>query len=627
MKPYSIQAPEEIAKAYDGNKQKISAAAQSGIVDPTAAILAGMFIDRMRAAQSAEQASSRTVAQQVLGPPQQPQQPGGTPAGAPGGAPGGPPPGAGGPGGAPGGAPGMPPPGGPPPGMPPPGGMPPPPQHMAMGGGLEQLPIHESMAPDFADGGLVAFADGGGTNPNDAAQAWLDYIHQHESGGRGDYDKNGNPLKSSEGALYGWQVLPSTAHDPGYGVKPAQADNAAEYDRVGQQLALAMRNKYGDVGGAMAYNWGPGNYQKWLTGGRKGDVPNETRGYVGGLPGGKAWVGNVASGDTASTNGQPGLPDVDMDTRIGKRISLDDATTWAQGQENALPHSARDAMEAYIQGERDPAKIAAQKQKDIGYALMAAAPSLVTAGPLLGAAPAALAKFGATYGPEAAAREAAERKSYTDMYGIENAQNVNSREATKQATELYTGDAKLTEAAAQRQQEAQTAHDKMVADAANIKLEIAGRNKEAQIAAAAHPDEFTTLTNTALAGIREQNPAPGQPGHMSDAQMTSQAVTVALQNTQFYHPQSTSGAAAATVAQSLGGGSTAPVGTTNASGAPNTAAPTGPAPPMPLYPVAPAPQVAVAPAAPQAQPQSQPPLTQAQKDQMAKYGAHITGVQ
>ena len=68
--PFSLQAPEEIAKEYAGNKAKIAQATQMGLVDPTAAVLAGMFIDRMRSAQMMEQAPQQTVAQQVLAPQQ-----------------------------------------------------------------------------------------------------------------------------------------------------------------------------------------------------------------------------------------------------------------------------------------------------------------------------------------------------------------------------------------------------------------------------------------------------------------------------------------------------------------------------------------------------------------------------
>lgn len=142
-KPYSLQAPEDIAKEYGGNKQAIAQAAQSGLVDPTAAVLAGMFIDRMRNAAAQEQAPQQTVAQQVFAPPQPQMPPGGlgaTPQ-----------------------AQAMPPmqPPAAPPMQPPATPLAQPPAMMA-GGGLADLPVPESMFPDeYAGGGVVAFASGG----------------------------------------------------------------------------------------------------------------------------------------------------------------------------------------------------------------------------------------------------------------------------------------------------------------------------------------------------------------------------------------------------------------------------------------------------------------------------------
>lgn len=167
--PFRIQAPENIAKEYAGNKQKIAQAAQMGIVDPTAAVLAGMFIDRMRSAQVMEAAQQPTVAQQVLGgqPPQgaPPPQPQGMGAPPPQGMP-------------------MPPQGmGAPPQQmpmaPPPQdmGMAPPPQGMAAGG-LTTLPVPDTMFDEpesgsYAGGGMVAFAPGGSTG-----SGFGDYIEQ-----------------------------------------------------------------------------------------------------------------------------------------------------------------------------------------------------------------------------------------------------------------------------------------------------------------------------------------------------------------------------------------------------------------------------------------------------------------
>lgn len=162
-KPFSIQAPEQIAKDYAGNKQKIAEAMQMGVVDPTAGILAGMFIDRMRSAQMQEMTQPPTVAQQVMGgpPAQAPLAPAGglgatAPATAPM-APAGPPMGA------------APPMAGPPMGAAPPmDAMPPmnaaPPMGMAEGG-LTTLPVPDYMFDEpqedgMAGGGIVAFADG-----------------------------------------------------------------------------------------------------------------------------------------------------------------------------------------------------------------------------------------------------------------------------------------------------------------------------------------------------------------------------------------------------------------------------------------------------------------------------------
>jgi hypothetical protein len=156
-KPFSLQAPEAIAKEYAGNKQKIAQAAQMGIVDPTAAVLAGMFIDRMRNAAQAEAAPQQTVAQQVFAPPA----PAAPPAGL---------------GALPQGA--MPPeamagmpqamPQGMPQGMPqeammPPQGMPAPEAMMAEGG-LAGLEVPDDMfmeSDNYAGGGMVAFAGAG----------------------------------------------------------------------------------------------------------------------------------------------------------------------------------------------------------------------------------------------------------------------------------------------------------------------------------------------------------------------------------------------------------------------------------------------------------------------------------
>ncbi|MEN6402978.1 MAG: hypothetical protein ABFD94_13625, partial [Armatimonadia bacterium] len=153
------------AEKYGGNKQKIAEAASLGALGPEGpllAVAAGMYIDRMRAAQMQEQVPQQTVAQQVLTPqPQAPQMPQGGP-----GLSGIAPPQMSAPpmaGGAPAPAEGQP---APAMGMAEGGYLPP-----YASGGLTDLPVPDGMFDEpsdggFAGGGLVAFAGGGETDAN-----------------------------------------------------------------------------------------------------------------------------------------------------------------------------------------------------------------------------------------------------------------------------------------------------------------------------------------------------------------------------------------------------------------------------------------------------------------------------
>jgi hypothetical protein len=109
-------------------------------------------------------------------------------------------------------------------------------------------------------------------------------IMQKESGGRR-YDKDGNLLTSSKGALGEMQVMPATARDPGFGIKPAKDNSPDELRRVGDEYVNILLNRYQDPKLAMiAYNMGPGATDKWLAAGadvRK--LPKETQGYIRGV--------------------------------------------------------------------------------------------------------------------------------------------------------------------------------------------------------------------------------------------------------------------------------------------------------------------------------------------------------
>lgn len=103
-----------------------------------------------------------------------------------------------------------------------------------------------------------------------------------ESGGRR-YGADGRVITSPKGAQGEMQVMPATARDPGYGIRPSDGslDDTA---RVGRELLAKWTDHYGGdpAKGWAAYNGGPGRLDRAL---RYGDdwlshMPAETRAYV-----------------------------------------------------------------------------------------------------------------------------------------------------------------------------------------------------------------------------------------------------------------------------------------------------------------------------------------------------------
>jgi hypothetical protein len=114
----------------------------------------------------------------------------------------------------------------------------------------------------------------------------LEAVKQQESGGRR-YKADGKTLLEGPQTKYGtakgeMQVLDMTNRDPGFGVRPAKDDSPDERARVGEDYLAAMVKRYGDRKTALvAYNWGPGNTDKWLKkGGDFAKLPEETQNYV-----------------------------------------------------------------------------------------------------------------------------------------------------------------------------------------------------------------------------------------------------------------------------------------------------------------------------------------------------------
>ena len=109
----------------------------------------------------------------------------------------------------------------------------------------------------------------------------LNAVMLAESGGRR-YDSRGNLLTSDKGAKGEMQVLDTTKFQPGFGVEPAKANTPDERARVGRDYLRAMLDRYGDIDKALAaYNWGPGNTDKWIArGADPAKLPTETQGYI-----------------------------------------------------------------------------------------------------------------------------------------------------------------------------------------------------------------------------------------------------------------------------------------------------------------------------------------------------------
>lgn len=269
MRDIDLMSPEKVASQYGGDKRKIAQAVQAGVLNPTVAVMAGMFIDRMRAAAAQEQRPETTVAQEVLARPRA-----GLMAA----------------------------------------------QTAPMERGLDALPVPEDAVPSYESGGIVAFQNTGfvdlqsirmGKSKHPFEDTIIENARRRgedptrdlellyrETGGIKDAERALSP-KGARGIM---QIMPATAMNPGFGVPSiftlakergiAVPDMSAETaDKLLQNPSLnaefgsryrsAMEKRFGGdpVLAAAAYNAGPGAVQQ------AGGVPNipETRKYVAGI--------------------------------------------------------------------------------------------------------------------------------------------------------------------------------------------------------------------------------------------------------------------------------------------------------------------------------------------------------
>ena len=156
----------------------------------------------------------------------------------------------------------------------------------------------------------------------------LELVKQKESGGSR-YDSSGRLLTSPKGAMGEMQVMPGTARDPGFGIAPAREGDAEDLARVGREYYAKMLERYGDPKiAAIAYNWGPGNTDKWLMAGADpSKLPGETRQYSQGFANGgavKRFQYGGISGTMPFNLAELGLDDLTRMAKMGDPAALEE---------------------------------------------------------------------------------------------------------------------------------------------------------------------------------------------------------------------------------------------------------------------------------------------------------------
>lgn len=140
---------------------------------------------------------------------------------------------------------------------------------------------------------------------------------------------------SSAGAVGVGQTLPSTLASPGFGVAPAKDNSPTEQQRVADQYLSALNQHYGNpVLAHIAYNYGPGNTDKWLqSGGDFSKLPPETQQYLGRIAVAQA----VPQGGTQTRNGGPHVV-ADNRTPIDQEAIDNDVRLWIASKGSINPN-------------------------------------------------------------------------------------------------------------------------------------------------------------------------------------------------------------------------------------------------------------------------------------------------
>jgi hypothetical protein len=155
-------------------------------------------------------------------------------------------------------------------------------------------------------------------------------------------ESGGNPSAvSAKGAQGAMQMMPETAREreamwglPNGYTAGSGALNVQANIKAGRQYRDELIDKYiqqtgneqtGKLMGLAAYNWGPGNFDKWLAAGAPPDkLPKETRDYV----------AKIAGGAPKASTGAPRMP------KSGMMPALPTVTGAPVATRNSLPNGS-----------------------------------------------------------------------------------------------------------------------------------------------------------------------------------------------------------------------------------------------------------------------------------------------
>lgn len=189
--------------------------------------------------------------------------------------------------------------------------------------------------------------------PTAVPQNLVNAVVQVESGG----DPNAVSPKGARGLM---QLMPETAKNPGFGITPARDNSPAENLRVGTEYLNAMLQKYnGNLDYALAaYNWGPGNTDRWIAqGADPAKLPAETRAYI---PKVKAAMGQAP---TAVATAQPTQPVQLAQAQTGTATDVTAGTTGPSNYYLANPQAIPGDMQRFMRQRDEIARMAGMYQR------------------------------------------------------------------------------------------------------------------------------------------------------------------------------------------------------------------------------------------------------------------------